>query len=246
MRMQCRLLASETRIGRLFGRNYDRSVTDEGVPLLAVIDSENDDGTTGDIVVRKLAEAREALRRAAERSGDALQEALLATLREAHQTMFTIPRGAPGSAGGSSVTLLACAGGTAVVVHVGDGRLYVKQDEGWVRKTTDHTMLEGTRAAGIAPTEASNIGWQLGIITRVVGVVSKLEVDAFQLPVNQRLTVLLCTRGAWMPLDPGGEAKPLPGSLDGADVARFVWDRYVEDGERDNATVVVAQLTPST
>ena len=76
--------------------------------------------------------------------------------------------------------------------------------------------------------------------------VSKLEVDAFQLPVNQRLTVLLCTRGGWMPLDPGGEAKPLPGSLDGADVARIVWDRYVEDGERDNATVVVAQLTPST
>lgn len=241
MRMQCRLLASDTRIGRLFERNYDRCVTDDGLPLLAVIDSECDDGTTGDIVVRKLSEAREALRRAAEQSGDALQEALLAALRDALQTIITIPPGAPGHGGGSSVTLLACAGGTAVVVHVGDGRLYVKQDEGWVRKTSDHTLLEAARAAGGAPP----VAWHGGIITRVVGVMAKLDADAFQFPVNQPLTVLLCTRGGWMPLDPDGDAKPLPGSLDGAAVAGFVWDRYVEDGERDNATVVVAQLTPS-
>jgi len=48
-----------------------------------------------------------------------------------------------------------------------------------------------------------------------------------------------------MPLDPHGEAEPLAAALDGRQVASFVMDRYVRDGERDNATVVVAQLEAS-
>lgn len=243
--MRCRLLACETQIGRFYDRNYDRHVADVELPLLAVADSECDDGTAGDIVLRTLSEAREDLRRAGEGSADALQEALVGTMLDAHRTIFRLHETDRHYGGGASATAISCAAGMAVVVHVGEGRLYAKESEGWVRKTTDHTLLEMMRAAGVAPKDAEQEAWYGGIVAAVLGLRPDPGLQVFQFPVAPSHCVLLCTPGAWRPLDPTGLAQPLPASLDGAGVARFVWDQYSAAGERDNATVLVAELAPA-
>jgi serine/threonine protein phosphatase PrpC len=245
--MKCRLLACETRIGRIYERNYDRHVADEQLPLLAVVDSENDDGTAGDMVLRTFAAARDDLRRAGARGGDALQEALVKAILDANEAIFQLHATNPRYGGGASVTAVCFAAGVAAVAHVGECRLYVNEADGWVRTTTDQTLLQLFRAAGHSPPGLPaplSERWYGGIIYAGVGLSAKPEVQAFQLPVEEPRTVLLCTAGAWQPLDPGHDGKPLPASLDGAAVARFVWDQYTRAGERDNGTVLVAEVGP--
>src|SRR6476469_3649242 len=225
-----RLLFHDSRIGVLFDRNYDRSVVDEDVPLFAVIDSECDDGTTGEMVAAALRAARPKLRAAMDVGADDVESVLVGALQTAKERILSIPKGAPGYAGGSSVTAVACAGDVAVVAHVGDCRLYVQERDGWVRKTRDHTLLEDGRLPAL-PAALAGLDESMfrAVITRVVGVVSNLEVDTLRLPLNQGSTLLLCTRGAWLPLDPAGAAKPLPGALDAAQIAAYVMDSYVRD-----------------
>jgi serine/threonine protein phosphatase PrpC len=237
-----RLLCSESRVGRAYAQNYDRHVVDETLPLFAVIDSECDDGTAGDIVSTALLDARAMLRGAMKHGPAAVEDVLVAALQTAKDTILSIPRGRPGHGGGAAVSAVSCSGDIAVIVHVGDCRLYVMEEQGWVRRTVDHTMLEAARVAGHPPSGSNEVQLQRGIILRAVGVSPDLEVDTLRLPIGRGCSILLCTRGAWMPLDPSGDAKPLARSLEGSQVASFVMDRYVRDGERDNATVVVAQL----
>ncbi|HET9957138.1 MAG TPA: hypothetical protein VFQ61_21725, partial [Polyangiaceae bacterium] len=44
----------ESRTGRHYTRNYDRFVADATTPLIAVVDSECDDGMSGDVVANAL------------------------------------------------------------------------------------------------------------------------------------------------------------------------------------------------
>jgi serine/threonine protein phosphatase PrpC len=246
-----RLVFQHTRAGRAYAQNFDRQVIDEALPLFAVMDSECDDGTAGDIVSAALLDSRRALLVARERGSAAVRDVLVGAVRAAHDRIVAIPRGTPGNAGGAAVTALSSSGDTAVVVHVGDCRLYLREEAGWVRRTTDHTLREEARNAGDALSDFAQRGpfadprFQVGVVLSVVGLSRQLSrIDTVQFPIDGPCSVLLCTRGAWMPLDPSGEATPLPGSLDATEVARFVLAHYERAGERDNATVVVAQLEP--
>jgi serine/threonine protein phosphatase PrpC len=120
--------------------------------------------------------------------------------------------------------------------------LYARELGGWVRKTRDHTLLEQMVAAGTPPVDAESRRNFLGVILRTVGVCPRVEVETRVLPLHSAMDILLCTRGAWMPLDPNGDAQPLPGSLEPEHVKDFVLEHYRRDGERDNATLIVARV----
>lgn len=233
-----RLVACETRLGRCFEYNYDRHLADVTVPLFAVVDSECDDGNAGDTIVASLLDARSDLIRATDDSPDAVEKVLTEAIWAAHRSIETIPKGARGHAGGAAVTALSACGDVGIVAHVGDCRLYVRQREGWIRKTEDHTLLEQKRVHGIEPTDPRR---DLGIITRVVGFPPS-SIDTLRFQIARPMEVLLCTRGAWAPTDPTGVAAPLPENLDGASAVELLLENYTRSGETDNATLVLAVL----
>jgi serine/threonine protein phosphatase PrpC len=231
-----RLLLAESHVGRSYQTNNDRIIADDAVPLFAAIDSECDDGAAGDAVVSALLEAAPALSSRAV-SVPHTYQTLRAALYRAHQGL--VDRRQPG---GASVTAATRAGSSIVILHVGDGRLYVREATGWFRKTCDHTLLEQALAAGDPQLVDEVRRLHSSVVTRVIGLTSTFHADTVVLPIGGGLDVFLCTRGAWMPLDPEGRAEPLPAHLDAKDVGKFVLDRYREDGERDNASLIVARF----
>lgn len=237
-----RLIRRETRVGRHYALNYDRFLADPTIPLFAVADSECDDGNAGDTVMRSLAEARSELGAAASSNPDLLERILLDAIRAAHASIVSIPKGARGHCGGAAVTVVSQCGDVGIIVHIGDCRVYVREGRGWVRRTTDHTLLELERAQGIQPTE---LGQSLSTITRAVGVSVKCDIDVRRFRIDSPTEVLLCTRGAWMPTDPDGLASPLPAELDGSATVDVLLDNYLRHGEVDNATFVTAALAAS-
>jgi serine/threonine protein phosphatase PrpC len=160
--------------------------------LFAVVDSECDDGNAGDTVVASLLDARNDLIRATNESPDAVEKVLTEALQAAHRSIEKIPKGARGYGGGASVTAFSACGDVGIVAHVGDCRLYVRQREGWIRRTEDHTLLEQKRAHGIASTDPMR---ELGIITRVVGFPpTSIDTPRFQIAAQTEVPALHARR----------------------------------------------------
>jgi PPM family protein phosphatase len=239
------VVTSESRTGRHYAQNYDRYVVDERVPLFAVIDSECDDGTAGDIVSGALLDARQRLLDAIARGPNATLELLVGTLREANATIFAIPKGEAGHRGGAAVTVCSCSGRVGVVAHVGDCRIYALEQAAWVRRSTDHTLREEVRSGSCRPVDMAteDSSYQVGVVMRAVGIMDTLDVDTFRFSLDDCSSILLCTRGAWLPADPTGAGEPLPTCSDDTQIAAFLMERYEGSGERDNATIVVARLS---
>jgi hypothetical protein len=107
-------------------------------------------------------------------------------------------------------------------------------------------LLEQAIQAEVVPQDIDSRLYQRDVITNTVGLSPRLHLDLELVPLQSSLEILLVTRGAWMPLDPEGSACPLPGSVDAGAIGLFVLDRYLRDGERDNATLIVARLAPAT
>ena len=230
------LLFAETRIGRHYALNYDRYVADAAAPLFAVIDSECDDGFAGYTVTKALSEAGAELSLSRATTLEQAKRVLSEQIERAHRALHDASH-----RGGASVTAVTRAQDVLIVAHVGDCRLYVREPTGWVRKTRDHTLLEQVIQGGVAPLDSDIRLYQRGIITNTVGLSPHLELDVELVPLRGAREFLLVTRGAWMPLDPDGSARPLPGSVAAEDIGTFVLEQYVRDGERDNATLLVAR-----
>jgi serine/threonine protein phosphatase PrpC len=181
-----RLLFAESRTGRFYDNNFDRYIADVNIPLLAVVDSEFNDGFAGDTLVSALLEARPALSNA--RTSDDAQRLLVGALRRTHAALF-----AKGHKGGAAVTVVTCVADILVGAHVGDCRLYVREPHGWVRKTHDHTLREQTREAGLPLPDAEERRRYSGIITRTIGLTQDVVVDTVEFrDADRRQTVTEC------------------------------------------------------
>lgn len=238
------IVVNESRTGRHYSRNYDRLIADNRGPLLAVIDSECDDGTSGNIVVNALLGIQHVLMEAVDAGPDAALKVLSDALRAANDAGLSIPCGEPGYGGGASVTVVSQSGKHGLVAHVGDCRLYCREHGLWVRKTVDHTLREATRCAAAGGPQSLHVGFEAltNIVTRAIGIAETVEIDTFCFSVDQCAEILLCTRGAWLPLDPAGDGFPLSIQAPATQIADEIFRRYTEDGERDNASIIVASF----
>ena len=216
----------------------DRYVCDSELPLFAVLDGESEGGVAAQIGVDTLLAQRSRLSDAD--SGTAavlLDEAL----QLANRRIFERARRARWSIGGTTCTACTIVQGKIVVAHVGDSRLYVARDRAWHRVTLDHTLREDidARAAFTDPDRLADT--LTNVVTRVLGVVERVRVELFTIPLQGNVAILLCTDGAWRPIDPLGT----PGSIPFDDDLRVVGDAIMQrqrlGGARDDATVLVAR-----
>lgn len=140
---------------------------------------------------------------------------------------------------GCGTTLTACIvlPDHLVVVHVGDSRLYRLEARGWRLLTMDHSLVWDLRRSGGFVDLRQMIRDHSTVITRALGFESDPAIDIEVLPHGGE-SLLLLTDGAWRPFDPDlmGHGPP---ALDGQELLDWIRERHVEDGERDDASVVV-------
>ena len=123
------------------------------------------------------------------------------------------------------------------MAHVGDSRLYRLEARRWRLLTMDHSLVWDLRRSGALVDLREMIRDHSTVITRMLGMPLPIEADIEVLP-HRGEPLLLLTDTAWRPFDPDlmGIGPP---ALDGEELLDWIRDRHVEDGERDDASVVI-------
>jgi len=145
---------------------------------------------------------------------------------------------------GTTLTLVELgADGVARFAHVGDSRAYLLRDGVLRQLTVDHTVVNEYVQAGKLTVEEAATHPQRSMLTRALGLVPVVQVDAFEEPLRPGDRLLLCSDGVSSMIDDEEIAEALrEGTPEEA-----VWDlveRANHAGGLDNVTALIVDVEP--
>ena len=171
--------------------------------------------------------------------GRAVEEANRAIIRRAETDQA--------SAGmGTTVVALWIGDGLASIAHVGDSRLYLRNDAGFEALTTDHSLVEAQVQAGLIDREQSLKSEHQNILLRALGREPDTLVELGETTIAAGDRLLLCTDGLTRTVTNEGLAAALDrfrGDPQGA--CDHLIAAANENGGPDNVTAVVVEVQGS-
>ena len=139
---------------------------------------------------------------------------------------------------GSTVVVLLAVEGSGAVLWAGDSRLYRYRSGSIEQLTRDHSLVEDAVAAGVMEGAGRGKNTRCNVITRAVGAEPTLDVDLLYIEFVDGDRYLLCSDGLDKELEPSLIGSIL-GRGDCQTSAKALIDEALEQGARDNVTVVV-------
>ncbi|MBD5098318.1 MAG: Stp1/IreP family PP2C-type Ser/Thr phosphatase [Clostridiales bacterium] len=128
------------------------------------------------------------------------------------------------------------------LVNVGDSRGYLLENDSIRQVTVDHSLVQLLVERGeITPAEA-RVHPQKNLITRALGVDSRVECDLTRLEPGQGSRLLLCSDGLTNVLDDETLLTLSRREAEIEDLCRALIGLTLERGAPDNVTAVLAQL----
>jgi serine/threonine protein phosphatase PrpC len=143
---------------------------------------------------------------------------------------------------GTTMTLACSLGPVLVLAHIGDSRVYLFRAGQCHQLTKDHTMAQGLVELGII--QPGQEGWNYfkHSLTRVLGTGQSLgEADVQQLKLLDEDQILLCTDGLTDMVQQPMIAAILSDSKTSEEACRRLVDAALDNGGKDNVTVVLAR-----
>ena len=135
---------------------------------------------------------------------------------------------------------------TWVTLNIGDSRVYLLRDGSIVQVTTDHSVVQELVAAGrLSPEEAENHPYG-NVITRAVGPSDSVKPDYVRLDVQDGDRFVICSDGLTKELTDYGIQHFLGENPDPGDAVDAMLDAALENGGRDNVTVIVLDAAVET
>jgi serine/threonine protein phosphatase PrpC len=129
-----------------------------------------------------------------------------------------------------------------VSLNIGDSRVYLLRDDSLVQITTDHSVVQELIAAGrLSPEEAEHHPYG-NVITRAVGPSDSVRPDYVRLDVVDGDRFVVCSDGLTKELTDYGIQHFLREHADPAEAAEAMMDAALENGGRDNVTVIVLNV----
>lgn len=133
-----------------------------------------------------------------------------------------------------------------VTLNIGDSRVYLLRDEEIVQVTTDHSVVQELIAAGrLSPEEAENHPYG-NVITRAVGPSDSVKPDYLRLDVLDGDRFVVCSDGLTKELTDFGIRHFLAANPDPAAAVDAMMAAALENGGRDNVTIVVLDVARRT
>ena len=133
-----------------------------------------------------------------EQDVDVLVDVMRQAVEEANRRIYELGQRAKDRNGmGTTCTALLMRGGTGIVGHVGDSRLYLLREERLHQLTHDHTFVAEAIRAGIAKKGDPHLAEHSNLVTRAVGPLPHVQVDAFVFDVLPQDSALLCSDGLY-------------------------------------------------
>ncbi|MFD4959374.1 PP2C family protein-serine/threonine phosphatase [Microbacterium sp. NPDC058389] len=129
-----------------------------------------------------------------------------------------------------------------VTLNIGDSRVYLVRDGAIVQITTDHSVVQELVAAGrLSPEEAENHPYG-NVITRAVGPSDGVKPDYVRLDVADGDRFVICSDGLTKELTDYGIRHFLDENADPAAAVTAMLEAALENGGRDNITIVVLDV----
>ena len=144
---------------------------------------------------------------------------------------------------GATIVAARITGSRLSLVHVGDSRAYLLRSDRLEQLTADHSLVAEQVRQGIINREQAAASELQSVLTRALGTEESVEVDADEIELFPRDSLLLCSDGLTR-MVPEGE---IAGILAQTPAVRIAAERLVnranEYGGHDNVTVVVIRLS---
>ncbi|MFB4348372.1 PP2C family protein-serine/threonine phosphatase [Microbacterium sp. CR_7] len=129
-----------------------------------------------------------------------------------------------------------------VALNIGDSRVYLLRDDRLIQVTTDHSVVQELIAAGkISPEEAEGHPYS-NVITRAVGASELTPPDYVTVDVRAGDRFVICSDGLTKELTDYGIQHFLRENADPAAAVGAMLDAALENGGRDNVTLVIVQV----
>lgn len=129
-----------------------------------------------------------------------------------------------------------------VTLNIGDSRVYLLRDGRIAQITTDHSVVQELVAAGrLSPEEAENHPYG-NVITRAVGPSDSVKPDYVRLDIVDGDRFVVCSDGLTKELTDYGIQHFLARYADPAEAVEAMLDAALENGGRDNVTVIVVNV----
>lgn len=193
--------------------------------------------SAGDVASRLIITALGALPAATRLSAAAT--AVEETLRRVNEELLTLARESDKHTIGSTVAVLVIRDHHALCIWAGDSRIYRMRKGQLEQLTQDHAMVEDMVEVGLISREEADTHPHANRITRAVGAMDELFVDMDIHGVEPGDRFLLCSDGLYKDASDQDIAKLLRRK---GDTAKASVDLALENGARDNVTVVTVNI----
>lgn len=163
-------------------------------------------------------------------------------IEAANEQIYRQAQENPSMAGmGTTMVVVTIVGYYAYVANVGDSRLYLGDEHGIVQITKDHSWIaEMVRRGEISSEDARNHP-DKNIITRAVGAGSSVNIDFFDVELEEGNQILMCSDGLSNMVEEDMMHMILSSELDIEQSARHLVRLANENGGSDNISVIVIE-----
>lgn len=129
------------------------------------------------------------------------RNALLEAIRRANTEIFRLAAGIPDSAGmGTTLVAALVRPGYAFIANVGDSRAYVVRRKRLYQVTRDHSWVAEQLASGGMSREDIERSPFRRMVTRSLGYEEGIRADAFEVELDKKDALLLCSDGLYGPV----------------------------------------------
>ena len=175
-----------------------------------------------------------------------IRRALEICVDNANRSIFNASDSNPQYSGmGTTLVVGVFHGSTLVLGHIGDSRCYRLRNHDLVQITKDHSLLQEQIDAGLITPEQAATSANKNLVTRALGVEDAVMLELNEHRVEVGDIYLMCSDGLSDMVD-DGEIASILDSEDALDQkAVLLVAAANEHGGRDNITVLLVQVTPS-
>ena len=143
---------------------------------------------------------------------------------------------------GTTIVLATIQDGILYIANVGDSRLYVLQNGKLSQITEDHSVVEEMIKSGLIKKEEARFNPHKNKVTRALGAEPDIDVDFFEVKLENGDRVLLCSDGVSNMMDENILEEIVGADKKISEICRILIDTSVNNGGKDDSTVVMIEV----
>lgn len=140
---------------------------------------------------------------------------------------------------GATIVAAGIKGGRLTVAHVGDSRAYLLRAKGLEQLTSDHSLVAEQVRRGLITYQQAAASELQSVLTRALGMEEDVQIDADELDLLPRDSLLLCSDGLTRMVSENEIATIMQQAADAHSAAARLVQRANECGGADNVTAIV-------